>query len=102
MARPLRVSFYGAGQVGTNASDILRRREGIDVLGPFGRAQRQEALASGADVVVIATTSFLAGIADDVQAAVEAGSNVITTAEEAAFPWAKDAATGTRLAALCL
>jgi 2,4-diaminopentanoate dehydrogenase len=100
MARPLRVSFYGAGQVSTNASEILRRRGGIEVLGPFGRSQRDDALRAGADVVVIATTSFLSAIADDVHDAVESGSNVITTAEEAAYPWANDAATADRLDAL--
>ena len=100
MAAPLRVAFYGAGQVSTNAAEILRRRENMEVLGPFGRAQREEALRSGADVVVIATTSFLAEIADDVRDAVESGSNVITTAEEAAYPWANDAATADRLDAL--
>ena len=70
------------------------------MLGPFGRDRRDEALRSGADVVVIATTSFLAEIADDVRDAVESGSNVITTAEEAAYPWANDAATADRLDAL--
>jgi 4-hydroxy-tetrahydrodipicolinate reductase len=96
----IRVAFYGAGQVSTNTAAILRRREGIQVLGPFGRAQRDEALRSAADVVVIATTSFLAEIADDVRDAVESGSNVITTAEEAAYPWANDAAVADRLDAL--
>jgi len=96
----LRVAFYGAGQVSTNASEILRRRRGVEVLGPFGRDRRDEALRSGADVVVIATTSFLADVADDVRDAVEAGSNVITTAEEAAYPWANDAATADRLDAV--
>ena len=100
MTKPLRVAFYGAGQVGTNAAEILHRRNGIEVLGPFGRSERDAALRSGADVVVIATTSFLAGIADDVRDAVESGSNVITTAEEAAAPWANDAATADRLDAL--
>ncbi len=100
MDRPLRVAFYGAGQVSTNSAEILRRRDGIEVLGVFGRDARDEALRSGADVVVIATTSFLAGIADDVRDAVEAGSNVITTAEEAAYPWANDAAVADRLDAL--
>jgi 4-hydroxy-tetrahydrodipicolinate reductase len=100
MSRQLRVALYGAGQVSTNVAAILARREDIDVLGPFGRTQRAEALGSGADVVVIATTSFLAAIADDVRDAVEAGSNVITTAEEAASPWANDPATADRLDAL--
>jgi 4-hydroxy-tetrahydrodipicolinate reductase len=99
MAQPLRVAFYGAGQVSANASAILRRR-GVEVLGPFGRSERDSALRSGADVVVIATTSFLAAIADDVHDAVESGSNVITTAEEAAYPWANDDALADRLDAL--
>ncbi len=94
------MSFYGAGQVGTGAAEILRRRSGVEVLGPFGRTQRDEALRSGADVVVIATTSFLAAIADDVRDAVESGSNVISTAEEAASPWENDSATAARLDAL--
>lgn len=100
MDRSLRVAFYGAGQVSTNSAEILRRREGIEVLGVFGRERRDDALRSGADVVVIATTSFLTEIADDVRDAVEAGSNVITTAEEAAYPWANDALIADRLDAL--
>jgi 2,4-diaminopentanoate dehydrogenase len=100
MAGALRVSFYGAGQVSTNASAILRRRPDVAVYGPFARSQRDEALRSGSDVVVIATTSFLSAIADDVRDAVEAGSNVITTAEEAAYPWANDEQTANRLDAL--
>jgi len=100
MSRRLSVAFYGAGQVSTNAAEILRRRADIEVLGPFGRAQRDAALRAGAEVVVIATTSFLSAIADDVRDAVESGSNVITTAEEAAYPWANDPATADRLDAL--
>jgi len=87
----MRVALYGAGQVSGNVAEVLGRRPGIEVLGPFSRSQREEALRSGADVVVIATTSFLAQVAPDIRAAVEAGSNVITTAEEAAYPWAVDA-----------
>jgi 4-hydroxy-tetrahydrodipicolinate reductase len=100
MPRTLRVAFYGSGQVATNTAAILRRREGVEVLGPFDRDRRDEALRSGADVVVIATTSLLAEVADDVRDAVESGSNVLTTAEEAAFPWANDAVAADRLDAL--
>jgi hypothetical protein len=94
------VSFYGDGQVSNNTAAVLRRREGIEVRGPYGRDERDTALRSGADVVVIATTSFLAEIADDVRDAVDAGSNVITTAEEAAQPWANDPAIADSLDAL--
>jgi 4-hydroxy-tetrahydrodipicolinate reductase len=93
----LRVSFYGAGQVSGNAAAVLRMRSGYDVLGPYGRHERDAALGSGADVVVIATTSFLRDVAADVEAAIAAGSNVITTAEEAAYPWANDAGIAERL-----
>jgi 2,4-diaminopentanoate dehydrogenase len=91
------VSFYGNGLASNNTAAVLRRRDGIEVRGPFGRDERDAALRSGADVVVIATTSFLAEIADDVRDAVEAGSNVITTAEEAAQPWAVDPEIAERL-----
>jgi 4-hydroxy-tetrahydrodipicolinate reductase len=97
MSDALRVAFYGAGQVGGNASAILRGRTGYEVLGPYGRDERDAALRSGADVVVIATTSFLREVVDDVETAVAAGSNVITTAEEAAYPWANDAAIADRI-----
>jgi 2,4-diaminopentanoate dehydrogenase len=93
----LRVAFYGGGQVAQNASEILRVRAGVEVVGSFGRSERATALRSGADVVVIATTSFLGDIADDIEAAVRAGSNVITTAEEAAFPWTDHAAIADRI-----
>ncbi len=97
---PVSVAFYGAGQVSANSAAILSERPHVTVLGPFGRDARDDALRSGADVVVIATTSFLAQVADDVFDAVDAGSNVMTTAEEAAYPWGNDVAIARRLDAL--
>ncbi len=96
----MRVAVYGAGQAGGAVAGLLRARPGVTVEGPFGRAERAAALGGGADVVVIATTSFLAEIAADVRMAVEAGSNVLTSAEEAAYPWATDAACADELDAL--
>jgi hypothetical protein len=96
----MRVSIYGAGGVGRAVAAILARRRGYDVLGPFSRAEREVALRSGADVVLVATTSFLGEIAEDLREAVEAGSNVITTAEEAAFPWHFDEQLASELDAL--
>jgi 4-hydroxy-tetrahydrodipicolinate reductase len=90
------VAIYGAGQAGSAVAALLARRR-LVVEGPFGRAERATALQGGADVVVITTTSFLADIADDVRAAIEAGSNVLTSAEEAADPWATDAALADEL-----
>jgi 2,4-diaminopentanoate dehydrogenase len=90
MESSLTVAIYGAGQVGRTVASLLINDSGYSVYGPFDRSQRAAALDSGADVVVIATTSFLADVAPDIRAAVVAGSNVITTAEEAAYPWQYD------------
>jgi len=94
------VAIYGAGNAGSGVAAILRRRPGVTVRGPFGRAQRERALGGGDDAVVIATTSFLHAVAPDVRRAVEAGANVLTTAEEAAYPWAADAGLASELDAL--
>jgi 2,4-diaminopentanoate dehydrogenase len=83
----LRVAVYGAGHVGTAVAALLDKVPGCEVSGPFHRAERESALRSGAEVVVIATTSFLSEVGPDIRLAVQSGSNVITTAEEAAFPW---------------
>jgi hypothetical protein len=88
----VRVALYGAGQLATNVAAVLSRRPDVEVLGPHGRDARDDALRSGADVVVVATTSFLRDVAPDVRLAVESGSNVIVSAEEAAYPWAVDQA----------
>jgi 2,4-diaminopentanoate dehydrogenase len=86
----LKIAIYGAGQLGSNVARILTQRPDLVVQGPGGRDERDAILGSGADVVVIATTSFLRDVAPDIRLAVESGSNVIVSAEEAAFPWAND------------
>lgn len=96
----MRVSLYGAGQVSHNVAQILQGRGSMEVSGPHGRQERDLALRSGADVVVIATTSFLGEVGPDIRTALEAGSNVITTAEEAAYPWAVDPQMADELDAL--
>ena len=51
---------------------------------------RDAALAVPADVLLIATTSFIAEVADDIAAGVDAGLNVMCTAEEMGYAWAID------------
>jgi 4-hydroxy-tetrahydrodipicolinate reductase len=84
----LTVAIYGAGQLGRAVAERLARRAGITLLGPAARAP--ELLTSGADVVVIATTTRLTDVTADIRSAVRAGSNVVVSAEEAAYPWAVD------------
>jgi 4-hydroxy-tetrahydrodipicolinate reductase len=93
----MKVSLCGAGVVSANCAKVLAGRAGISVSGPFGRADRERALKSGADVVVIATSSFLSEVGPDIHMAVDAGSNVITSAEEGAFPDAVDPALAREL-----
>lgn len=95
----MKVSVLGPGQAGCAVARILAGR-GIEVYGPYGRAERDRALASGADVVVITTTSLLREVAPDIRAALEAGADVLTSAEEAADPWAVDAGLAEELDAL--
>ena len=94
----LSVAILGAGQLGSGVAAILRERATHHVLGPFGRAARERALGSGADVVLIATTTRFRDVAPDIEAAVRAGSDVLVSAEECAYPFAVDASLAARLA----
>jgi hypothetical protein len=84
------VSIYGAGQLATSVAAMLRTNPRYTVRGPYRREERSAALDGGADLVIIATTTRLRDVADDVERAVRAGSNVLVSAEEAAFPFVVD------------
>jgi hypothetical protein len=84
------VSVYGAGQLGQAVAAGIRTRGIHRVSGPFRREDRELALSSGADVVLIATTTLFKDVADYIREAVNAGSNVLVSAEECAYPWAVD------------
>ena len=110
----MRVVLCGVGGVGRNVTRLLRARPDYrivaacsrnpDLIGrdlgelaggpPLGVAVGGDlgtALSEPADLLLVATTSFLGEVAADVRAGLERGLNVITTAEEAAFPWIIDA-----------
>ena len=84
------VAIYGAGQLGQAVAAGIRTRGIHRVSGPFRREDRELALNSGADVVLIATTTLFKDVADYIREAVNAGSNVLVSAEECAYPWAVD------------
>jgi len=91
------VAIYGAGQLGSAVAALLRERGAHLVEGPYRRADRAQALSSGADVVIIAVTTFFHDVADYIREAVAAGSNVLVSAEECAYPWAVDRALADEL-----
>jgi 2,4-diaminopentanoate dehydrogenase len=101
----IRVILFGVGRVGSDVARLLNARPGFRVVGGYTRnprfdgkdlfgvritTNRQEVLRVPADVAVIATTSFLRDVVEDIRAAVRARLNVICTAEEMLFPWIVD------------
>lgn len=119
----MRVVLCGVGGVGRNVTRLLRARPGYRIAAacsrnpalagrdvgelaggsPLGVAvsgDLETALREPADLLLVATTSFLREVAGDVRRGVEHGLQVITTAEEAAFPWIIDAELAGRLDAL--
>ena len=98
----LKVAIFGAGQLGNGVARLLRSGGRHEVLGPFKRAERTRALTSGADVVVLATTTRLRDVAEDIEAAVRAGSDVLVSAEECAYPFVVDESPARRLDQLAM
>lgn len=96
------VSIYGAGQLGNNVARLLKNQSGYSVLGPFSRDQDKLALESGADVVVICTTTLFQDVKEHIARAVRAGSNVLVSAEECAYPWAVDPDSANEISALAI
>lgn len=119
----MRVVLCGVGGVGRNVTRLLRARPGYRIAAacsrnpalagrdvgelaggsPLGVAVSgglETALREPADLLLVATTSFLREVAGDVRRGIERGLHVITTAEEAAFPWIVDAELAGRLDAL--
>jgi hypothetical protein len=109
----LRVALIGTGRVGRDVTRILAERHGVEMVAACSRNPEHQgrdlgelaglasigvpvgATPAGAvegrpDVVLIATTSFLADVAPQIAIAATAGCNVLVTAEEAAYPWDVD------------
>jgi 4-hydroxy-tetrahydrodipicolinate reductase len=93
----IQVAIAGDGQLGRGVARALASRADIEVIGPAPRARIADALGSGADVVIIATATRLSDVADHIRTAVAAGSNVIVSAEECAYPWVVDRALADEL-----
>ena len=92
--------MYGSGQLGHAVADLLRENQRYVVSGPYARSDRARALEAGVDVTIIATTTRLADVAADIELAVRSGSNVLVSAEEAAYPFDVDSEAARRIDAL--
>jgi len=115
----IRVVLCGVGGVGRNIVRVGRERPSIQVVAGYSRnaslrgrdlgelaggspigahvLDKSEALARPADILLIATTSFLEDVEADIHDGIEAGLDVVCTAEELAFPWAVDAGAARRI-----
>jgi hypothetical protein len=123
MLAPLRVTLCGTGRVGSDVTRLAALREGVQIVAACSRnpahqgrdlgehagvaangvvivAALEEALSVPSDVLVIATTSFVRDVAVPMEAGIRAGRSVLTTSEEAAYPWIVDEALADRLDAL--
>jgi 4-hydroxy-tetrahydrodipicolinate reductase len=119
----LTVALLGLGRVGRDLTRVLVGRKGIRIVSAWSRnpshegadlgvlagctaasvtvtTDRDAALGAGADVAVVATTSFLRELASDLEAALASGHNVLCTGEETAYPWTVDRALADRIDAL--
>ncbi len=105
----LRLILCGVGGVGRNITRLANERSGLEIVAAYSRnpdlkhrdigelaglspagvlvGDRTEALAVPADVLLVATTSFVAEVREDILAGVTAGLNVACTAEEMGYPW---------------
>lgn len=111
----VRVILCGVGGVGRNIVRLSRERPGLQVVAAYSRnpsllgrdlgelsggaatgtevTDKVTALAVEADVLLIATTSFLREVEAEIRDGVSAGLDVMCTAEEMAYPWEVDGAT---------
>lgn len=113
----VRIAIWGFGAMGSGMAEVLLRKKGVDIVGVCDihpdragksmfdvlgvpRGDRKEVIIEkeinkvvskkSADVVLLATDSFTSKAFDKIKLIVELGINVISTAEEMAYPKAKE------------
>ncbi len=112
MQNKVKVAVLGTGQMGSGMVRLLMRKQGVELVGVYGRRADRAgvdvaeaigldektgvaltadlaAMLSSAkpDVVIQATCSKVEQAADEIKTAVQAGANVISIAEEMAYPF---------------
>lgn len=121
--RPIRAVIYGAGTMGMLATRLLSEK-GVQVVGgiarkpakvgvdlgvlaglaplgaPVGSDAEAVLRATRPDVVLLATSSFMPEIHDQLITCIEAGAHVVTLAEEALFPWTSSPALASEIDSL--
>ncbi len=111
----VKVIIWGLGAMGSGMADMLLKKKGVDIVGAIGRGDKigksmfdfintekgdredvligsaEDVLVKGAaDVVLTCTDSFTATAFDRLKMCLEAGMNVVSSAEEMAYPQAQN------------
>ena len=111
MQDKLKVAVFGTGQMGSGIIRLLLRKQGVELVGVYGRRADRAGVDVGEaigldeklgvaltadlpgmlssakpDVVIQATCSRVEQAADEIKTAVRGGANVISIAEEMAYP----------------
>lgn len=113
----VKVILWGFGAMGSGMAEVLLNKKGVEIVGVCDmhpkkvnksmydvlgveRGDRKEVIVSdnveetikegAADIVLIATDSFVKGVFDKAKFCLERKINVITTAEEMAYPQAQE------------
>ena len=111
MQDQLKVAVLGTGQMGSGIVRLLMRKQGVELVGVYGRRSDRAGVDVGEaigldrkmgvtlsndlagmlasakpDVVIQATCSKVEQAADEIKTAVQSGANVISIAEEMAYP----------------
>ena len=113
MHSKIRVIQYGVGPIGAGIVRLLSEKQNAEIIGAIDIDQEKvgkdlaevvglerklgvivsdradEVLAKKADIIVHSTLSYLTDVSDQIIACVKAGSNVVSTCEELAYPFKK-------------
>jgi 4-hydroxy-tetrahydrodipicolinate reductase len=112
--KKIRVVQYGVGPIGAGIVRLMREKQALEIIGaidkdpakagkdlgevvgaddaPWGvtvSADAGKILGQKADVVIHSTSSALAAVADQLLDCIEAGSCIVSTCEELAYPFRK-------------
>ncbi len=112
----IKVIIWGIGSMGSGIAEMILKKKGVEIVGVIGRKSHvgenlYDVLDMGendmkplvisneaekilkenvADVVLIATDSYVKHSYEKISMCLENGLNVISTAEEMAFPWQEE------------
>lgn len=114
MKKKIRAIQYGVGPIGASIARLMHEKQAVEIIGAIDNdpakagkdlgmvvgaadapwnvkitADAKEILSEAADIVIHSTSSYLPNVTDQLIACLEAGSCVVSTCEELAYPFRK-------------